>query len=70
MLGQRMSILQLWWLLLSLLTVEERLARLAEEGSSASREVLEGGFFERPLQKGSKKIAHMKITLDWVLSTG
>ena len=44
MLGQSRSILQLGWPLLSLLTVEARLARLVEGGSSASREVLEGSF--------------------------
>ena len=47
MLGQSRSILQLGWPLLSLLTVEARLARLArlvEGGSSASSEVLEGSF--------------------------
>lgn len=37
-----MSILLLGWLILSLLTVEEMLARLVEGGSSASTEVLEG----------------------------
>ena len=42
MFGQRMSILQLGWVSLSLLTVEERLTRLVEGGSSASSEVLEG----------------------------
>ena len=40
MFGQSSSILQLGWLLLSLLTMEERLARLVEGGSSVSREDL------------------------------
>ena len=45
MFGQSSSILQLGWLLLSLLTMEERLARLVEGGRSASREDLGGSFW-------------------------
>ena len=45
-LGQKTSILQLGWLLLSLVTVEERPAGLVEAGNRASKEVLKAMIIE------------------------
>merc|ERR1719234_431851 len=73
MLGQRMSSLQLGWQLLSLLTVEERLARLVEGGSSVSRDVLGLGFVNWVMLRHTESLSPpdnshtCKVTWWWII---